>query len=97
MTKFVQRQMVSQCAGRGKGTSAAPPQHDAIPLPPPGAQQPGGGRHGEACPHRGCRNLPQEEPDQEIILSLLGYWHFDKFPTSKRGKICTIHAEFIKW
>ena len=35
--------------------------------------------------------------DQEIIITLLGSWHFDKFPTSKCSKICTINAEFIAW
>ena len=35
--------------------------------------------------------------DQEIILTLLGSWRFNKFPTSQCGKICTIHAEFIVW
>ena len=40
---------------------------------------------------------PEEDPaaDQEIILTLLGSWFFDKFPTSKCVKIWTIHAEFI--
>ena len=37
------------------------------------------------------------EPDQEIILTLLGSWRFDEFHTSKRGKICTKYAEFFMW
>ena len=35
--------------------------------------------------------------DQEIILTLLGSWRVDKFPTAKPSKICTIHAEFMMW
>ena len=38
---------------------------------------------------------PSTPPDQEIIITLLASWRFDKFPTSKRGKICKIHAESI--
>jgi hypothetical protein len=35
--------------------------------------------------------------DEEIILTLLGSWHFDTFSTSKCGKICIIHADFEMW
>ena len=41
--------------------------------------------------------LCNPEPDQEIILTLLGSWRFDEFLTSKRGKICTNYAEFFMW
>ena len=57
---------------------------------------------GDPSSHSECLSTDQHlrrwgGADREIILTLLGSWHFDKFPTSKRGKICTIHEEFIMW